>query len=133
MKLATAGKSWRVATSLNVTSWGSGQVYVAQATAPILAVQEHKLTEAKMVEAAAKLARAGKKWIGSPANQTEAGGASVGVALVFSAHVDAWYPWNYPPVPEPAGGFACPPPSHRCDGLVQYLPEGLCGLGCGEY
>ena len=82
---------WKLATSINVTGWKGG-VQVSAATAPVIAVQEHKLSKQRLAEESAKLKKTGRHMLGSPCIHGPNGGDSAGVALVFKKHVDAWNP-----------------------------------------
>ena len=56
---------WRVASTMNITGWKGG-VQVASASAPVIAVQEHKLNKSRLAEESAKFKKAGRNLIGSP-------------------------------------------------------------------
>ena len=76
---------------MNVTSWGNGS-NAALATAPVVAIQEHKLRADRLEEVSAQLKRSGRHMVGSPAILGPKGGSSAGVALMFQSHIDAWHP-----------------------------------------
>ena len=86
------GQAWRLLTSMNVTSWGSGAVYASRVQAPILAIQEHKLSPQRMLEIQSQYADRGMKWFGTPARRTEAKGWSSGVAFLAQGFLDIWEP-----------------------------------------
>ena len=86
------GHEWRLLTSLNVTSWGSGAIYVSRVQAPIMMIQEHKLGRAKMEEVKSSFSKQGMKWFGSAALQTAAQGWSAGVAILAQGFLDIWEP-----------------------------------------